>query len=141
MIRGLYASVSSMLNLQARQSIITNNIANIKTNGFKEEKLMSKSFDEMALSNNDNYQNGKPQHQDLGNVSFGTRIDEIKTNFTQGVFLQTDNNSDFAIDGKGFFQVKDSTGNTFYSRDGSFKIDSQGYLVTNAGYSLSLIHI
>ena len=136
MIRGLYASVSSMINLQARQSVITNNIANIKTNGFKEDKLISKSFDEMALSNNDNYQNGKAHHQDLGGVSFGNRIDEVVTNFNQGVFVQTGNKSDFAIDGNGFFQVRDNNGKVFYSRDGSFKVDSQGYLVTNAGYNV-----
>ena len=136
MIRGLYASVSSMLNLQERQSVITNNIANIKTNGYKEDKLMSKSFEEMTLSNNDNYQNGKAHHQTLGGVSFGTRIDEVNTNFKQGSLISTNNNSDFAIEGDGFFEIRNFEGNTFYSRDGSFKINSQGYLVTNAGHNV-----
>ncbi|MGL5559511.1 MAG: flagellar hook-basal body complex protein, partial [Paraclostridium dentum] len=136
MIRGLYASVSSMLNLQSRQSTITNNIANIKTNGYKEDKLISKSFEEMTLSNNDNYQNGKAYQQILGGVSFGTRIDEVNTNFKQGTFVATENNSDFAIDGSGFFQIRDFGGNTFYSRDGSFKVNSQGYLVTNGGHNV-----
>ncbi len=58
MLRGMYSSVSSMLNLQARQSVITNNLANINTNGYKEETLVSKSFDEVVLSNKDDYSNG-----------------------------------------------------------------------------------
>jgi flagellar basal-body rod protein FlgF len=136
MLRGLYTSVSSMLNLQERQSVLTNNIANIKTNGYKEDKLISKSFDEMTLSNNDNYKNGIAHNQVLGGVSFGTRIDEVNTNFKQGSFISTENNSDFALNGSGFFQVRDYDGNIFYSRDGSFKVNSQGDLVTNSGHNV-----
>lgn len=136
MLRGLYTSVSSMLNLQERQSVLTNNIANIKTNGYKEDKLISKSFDEMTLSNNDNYKNGIAHKQVLGGVSFGTRIDEVNTNFKQGSFISTENNSDFALNGSGFFQVRDYDGNIFYSRDGSFKVNSQGDLVTNGGHNV-----
>lgn len=136
MLRGLYTSVSSMLNLQERQSVLTSNIANLKTNGYKEDKLISKSFDEMILSNNDNYKNGVATKQTLGGVSFGTKIDEVSTNFKQGTFISTENNSDFALNGSGFFQVRDSGGNIFYSRDGSFKVNSQGYLVTNGGHNV-----
>ncbi|MGL5756438.1 MAG: flagellar hook-basal body complex protein [Paraclostridium sp.] len=136
MLRGIYTSVSSMLNLQERQSVLTNNMANLKTNGYKEDKLISKSFDEMTLSNNDNYKNGVPTNQVLGGLSFGTKIDEINTNFKQGTFSQTENNSDFALNGSGFFQVRDYEGNIFYSRDGSFKVNSQGYLVTNGGHQV-----
>ncbi len=136
MIRGLYTSVSAMVNLQERQSILTNNMANIKTNGYKEDTLVSKSFDEMTLVNRDNYVNGVPKKQILGGISLGTRIDKVNTNFKQGTFISTENNSDFAINGNGFFEVKDYNGNTYYSRDGSFKVNSQGYLVTNAGHNV-----
>lgn len=134
MLRGIYSSVSSMIMLQERQSIITNNLANINTNGYKEEQLLSKSFDEMILSNKDKYIDGSPTKQVLGGVSFGVRIDDTITNFSQGTHIKTDNNTDFAINGSGFFQVEDTNGNQFYTRDGSFKVDSQGYLVTNGGY-------
>lgn len=136
MLRGIYTSVSSMLNLQERQSVLTNNMANLKTNGYKEDKLISKSFDEMTLSNNDNYKNGVPTKQVLGGLSFGTKIDEVSTNFKQGTFVETENNSDFALNGSGFFQVRDYGGNVFYSRDGSFKVNSQGDLVTNGGHNV-----
>lgn len=134
MLRGIYSSVSSMINLQERQSIITNNLANIGTTGYKEESLISKSFDDVILSNHDNYKNGKAHKQTLGSVSFGVRIDDTITNHKQGVHTPTNKNTDFALDGKGFFTVQDFNGKDFYTRDGSFKVNSQGYLVTNAGY-------
>ena len=57
MLRSMYASVSSMITLQARQGIITNNLANINTTGYKSQTLVAKSFDDMLLHNKDNYKN------------------------------------------------------------------------------------
>ena len=131
MLRGLYASVSSMLTLQSRQSIINNNLANINTTGYKEETLASKSFDEVMLHNNDNYKSGKGNKQILGNMNFGVRIDDIYTNYSQGSNISTDNNMDFAIEGNGFFQVEDEQNNQYYTRNGDFGVDAQGYLITN----------
>lgn len=136
MLRSFYSSVSSMLTLQARQSTITNNLANINTTGYKEQTLVAKSFDKVMLSNKDNYVNGTPRRQDLGEMSYGVRIDETPTSFMQGAHVSTENNTDFAIDGAGFFKVLDGKNNPFYTRDGSFKVNSQGYLVTNAGHSV-----
>lgn len=136
MLRGIYTSISSMINLQARQSIITSNLSNIMTNGYKGEELVSKSFDEVILSNNDNYSNGVPKHQILGGLSFGTKIDDTVTNYKQGVHRSTENKTDIALDGKGFFQIQDFSGKKFVTRDGSFKINSQGFLVTNAGHNV-----
>lgn len=136
MLRGIYSSISSMITLQARQSVITNNLANINTTGYKEEELLTKAFDEVELSNKDNYKNGNASTQNLGSLSFGVRIDDTVTNHSQGVHISTGNNTDFALDGNGFFQVQDANGQNFYTRDGSFKVNSQGYLVTNAGYNV-----
>ena len=136
MLRGLYTSVSSMINLQERQSIITNNLANINTVGFKSETLVSKSFDEVTLINHDHYENGVPKKQVLGDMSFGVSIDDTVTNFSEGTHISTENNTDFAIGGNGMFQVQDFSGNTYYTRNGSFNINSQGYLVTDAGHNV-----
>ena len=114
MLRSMYASVSSMLTLQARQGVITNNLANINTTGYKGQTVVAKSFDEMLLHNK-------------------VRIDDTFTSYNQGSLVSTDNNTDFAIVGSGFFQVSDDANNTYYTRDGSFKVDPQGYLVTNSG--------
>ncbi|MBN9647281.1 flagellar hook-basal body complex protein [Terrisporobacter glycolicus] len=134
MLRGLYTSVSSMLTLQSRQGIITNNLANINTTGYKQETLLGKSFDEVMLSNNDNYKNGKANKQILGNMSFGVRIDDTFTNYSQGTNVSTENNMDFAIEGNGFFEVMDNQNNRYYTRNGDFSVDAQGYLITSSGH-------
>ena len=134
MLRGMYSSVSAMINLQANQSVITNNIANINTTGYKSETLISKSFDEIMLGNRDKYINGEGKYQEIGGLSFGVRIDDTITNHEQGTFIETNNKSDFAIEGKGFFTISDASGKNFYTRDGVFKVNSQGYLVTSAGH-------
>lgn len=134
MLRGMYSSVSAMINLQASQSVITNNMANINTTGFKSETLVSKSFEEMILTNRDKYTGGNSKEQIIGALSPGVKIDDTITNHNQGILKETNNKTDFAIDGKGFFTVTDFSGNVFYSRDGVFKVNSQGYLVTSAGH-------
>ena len=110
MLRGMYTSISAMVNLQSSQTVITNNIANVNTTGFKEERLMSKTFDDVLISNNDRYSNGVGHYQELGTLNFGVKIDEIKTNYNEG--------------------------NLFYTRDGAFKVNRDGYLVTSSGYSV-----
>lgn len=136
MLRGMYTSISAMVNLQSSQTVITNNIANVNTTGFKEERLMSKTFDDVLISNNDRYFNGVAHYQELGTLNFGVKIDEIKTNYNQGSLVETENQTDFAINGKGFFTVRDNEGNLFYTRDGAFKVNRDGYLVTSSGYSV-----
>ena len=136
MLRGMYTSISAMVNLQSSQTVITNNIANVNTTGFKEERLMSKTFDDVLISNNDRYSNGVGHYQELGTLNFGVKIDEIKTNYNQGSLVETENQTDFAINGKGFFTVRDNEGNLFYTRDGAFKVNRDGYLVTSSGYSV-----
>jgi len=133
MLRSMYASVSSMITLQARQGIITNNLANINTTGYKSQTLVAKSFDDMLLHNKDDYKNGVSNVNELGSLNFGVRIDETATSYKQGTLVSTENNTDFAIVGNGFFQVTDEQNNTYYTRDGSFKVNPQGYLVTNSG--------
>jgi flagellar basal-body rod protein FlgG len=136
MIRGFYASVSSLITLQARQEIITSNLANATTTGYKSETLIEQSFTPMTLYNKDNYKNGVATVKELGDVSFGVKIDDTITLHSQGTLVDTDNNTDFAIVGSGFFKVTDANNKAYYTRDGSFKVDSLGYLVTSAGYNV-----
>lgn len=133
MLRGMYSSISAMINLQANQSVISNNMANINTTGYKSETLVSKSFDEIVLSNRDKYINGESKKQKIGTLNLGVKIDETVTNYTQGTIVETKSDTDFAILGNGFFTVRDTDGNSAYTRDGVFKVDSKGYLVTSSG--------
>ena len=134
MLRGYYTSISSMLELRARQNVSANNIANINTAGYKSESVVSKPFDEILLANRDKYINGKAHKQVLGGLNRGVRIDETITNHSQGSVVEDESNTSFALTGNGMFTVQKSDGTTAYTRSGVFKIDRDGYLVTTEGY-------
>lgn len=136
MLRGYYTSISSMLELQARQNVAGNNIANINTSGYKSESVVSKPFDEVMLANKDKYVNGKSKTQLLGGLSTGVRIDETIINHSQGTIVSDDSNTSFALVGDGMFTVQKTDGTTAYTRNGVFKIDRDGYLVTTEGYNV-----
>lgn len=136
MIRSLYTSVSGMITQESKQGVITNNLANVNTIGFKSGNLSVKEFDRVLLYNYDKIQNGKNYRQDLGEISLGSKIDDVNTNFTQGVFEKTDKATDFSLEGNGFFTVERNDGirvNRYYTRDGSFHVNSRGYLVNSSG--------
>ncbi|WP_125152193.1 flagellar hook-basal body complex protein [Clostridium rectalis] len=136
MIRSLYTAVSGMITQEAKQDVITNNLANVNTVGFKNDGVVTKSFDEVLLYNYDKKVNGKNFRQNLGNLSFGSRIDDVNTNFTQGIIEKTDKSTDFSIMGRGFFTVvRDDGINTerLYTRDGHFHTNKMGYLVNDSG--------
>ena len=136
MIRSLYTAVSGMITQEAKQDVITNNLANVNTVGFKGDNLAAKQFDEVLLYNYDKKIHGKNVRQNIGNISLGSRIDDVATNFTQGTIEKTDKPFDFAIEGRGFFVVNRNDGvteNSFYTRDGHLHINSKGFLVNDSG--------
>lgn len=132
MIRGLYTAVSGLITQEAKQDVITNNLANANTTGYKADDIAVKQFREVLLQNYDGGNGSKPVRQELGSISLGSRIDETKTYFTQGMLNQTNKDMDFAIDGRGFFSVQRGN-NTYYTRDGHFHVNAQGYLVNDSG--------
>ena len=137
MIRGLYTAVSGLITLENKQANIVNNITNANTTGYKEDSLIIKSFDEVMIQNKEKIVNGKNTIQKLGSLSLGAEIDTIETIFTQGALKNTDNKTDFAIEGRGFFVVrKNGSNENLYTRDGSFKIGNNGYLMTTNGDSV-----
>lgn len=137
MIRGLYTAVSGMITQEAKQDVITNNLANSNTVGYKSDNLLIKKFDDVLIENYDRISGGKNVRNVIGSMSFGSAIDGTNVSFTQGVISQTDSPTDFAIDGRGFFSInsKDKTGNmqSMYTRDGNFHVDNNGFLVTSSG--------
>lgn len=132
MIRGLYTAVSGMVTLEAKQAAITSNLANINTNAYKSEEVMIKSFDEVMFQNKDNKNNRK---NSIGEISLGASIDGTYERNKQGIFNVTDNTTDFAIDGEGYFVVN-RNGENFYTRDGKFRVTVNGYLVNSSGDSV-----
>lgn len=136
MVKGLYTAFTGMVNEQKRLDVISNNLANADTNGYKREGATSQTFaDELAIRIKDTSYYGMAKK--LGTMSMGVHIGETYTDYSQGNYKVTDNNTDFAINGDGFFAISytDKAGNTSvkYTRDGAFIVNSQGYLVTKDG--------
>ena len=132
MIRGFYTSVSGLITLQNEQEVVTNNIANVNNTGYKKRELTKSSFEDVMISNRQKLLGDKYVRNDIGNLNLGVKVNNVETVFTQGTFKSTDNITDFAIDGRGFF-VAQSGNNEVYTRDGNFKVNQQGYLIANDG--------
>jgi flagellar hook protein FlgE len=128
MLNSLNTGVSGLQQFQSQIDSIGNNIANVNTTGYKSARLnFADTFGEALAGSSD------------GSVSssFGSGVtsDGITTSFRGGTIMSTDNVSDLAIrDGEGFFTVKDAaTGDTYATRAGNFKLDNEGYLITQQG--------
>lgn len=122
MVRGFYTLGSGMLTKSRELSTISNNIANINTNGFKKTMLMEKAYGNLDIARSDGVKTP------IGSVSLMNTADESVTDYSPGDLKNTDRGLDFAILGKGFFAVQ-GAGGTVYTRNGSFNVDGEGYLV------------
>jgi flagellar basal-body rod protein FlgF len=132
MLRGLYTAAAGSATLRARMDVLTNNIVNAETIGYKKDSLISSSFESVLIERiNDPYVVN--QSREVGPYSFGTHIDEVSTDYTQGNMESTGKQTDLAISGEGFFAIGTPEGE-IYSRSGAFSVDSQGYLVNGDGY-------
>jgi flagellar basal-body rod protein FlgG len=117
--------------------IMSNNLANADTTGFKKEGSTSQAYAEvMAVKIKDVSENPNTPKR-LGNMSLGVKIGETYTDFSQGSLRDTGNTYDIAIGGSGFFNIeftnKAGETSTKYTRDGGFTITKDGYLVTKDG--------
>lgn len=138
MIRSIYTAVSGLINQEAQQDVISNNLANATTVGYKKDDLVGKSFKDVMMHNYDKVIGGKHVKNDIGMLSMGSKLDQSYTNFTQGVLESTNKSTDFALEGRGFFVVSRNSrvaggGKNLYTRDGHFHVESTGYLVNSTG--------
>lgn len=136
MIRGLYTASTGMTAQQNNIDVISNNIANVNTVGFKQDRAEFQDLMYESL----NYTSGATS-ADTNNptgidVGLGVRISGIQKNFLQGNLRETGNPLDIAIQGDGFFKITMPNGETGYSRNGEFKLDSEGSIVNSLGYKL-----
>ena len=139
MIRALFTSISGMITQEAKQDVITNNLANANTTGFKSDNLTIKKFDDVLIQNYDKKVGNTNVQNIIGSLSNGSRIDEVYTNYTQGGMESTDSSTDFALEGSGFFAVQRDNGianSTLYTRNGHFHVNMKGILVNDSGDSV-----
>lgn len=136
MMRALYTAASGMIAQQFNIDTISNNLANVNTTGFRKNQARFQDlvYQELRAPGSPVGASQIPVGQDVG---LGVKVGASQKVFSQGTLIQTDNNLDVAIEGDGFFQVTQTDGTTAYSRDGSFKRDANGSMVTADGLFLS----
>ncbi|HEY8606464.1 MAG TPA: flagellar basal-body rod protein FlgG [Noviherbaspirillum sp.] len=134
MIRSLWISKTGLDAQQTQMDVISNNLANVSTAGFKRSRAV---FEDLLYQTMRQPGAQSSQQTQLpSGLQIGTGVRPVATEkiFTQGNLQQTGNEKDVAIQGPGFFQVLLPDGTTAYTRDGSFQTDSQGQLVTASGF-------
>lgn len=137
MIRSLWIAKTGLDAQQTQLDVISNNLANVSTNGFKRSRAVFEDLLYQTLR-----QPGAQSSQQTtipSGLMLGTGVRPVSTEhiFTQGSLTQSDNPFDIAVNGQGFFQIQMPDGTLSYTRDGAFQKDSTGQLVTSSGYPLS----
>lgn len=137
MIRSLYTAASGMKAQQFQVDTIANNIANVNTSGFKKSRLSFRSLlyqtyrePGLPLANNQNDVTGLQ-------IGSGTEVSGSRKIMLQGVLELTGNQLDFGVEGQGFFEIQLPNGDLQYTRNGTFRQDFNGRLVTAEGYLLT----
>ncbi len=130
----LWIAKSGLDAQQTRLNVVSNNLANVSTTGFKRSRAV---FEDLLYQNVRQVGAQTSQNTILPTgLALGTGVRTVATEkqHTQGNVVQTGNSLDIAIQGRGFFQIQRPDGQIAYTRDGSFRLDSQGQLVTSNGY-------
>ncbi|KFZ30950.1 flagellar basal body rod protein FlgG [Pseudidiomarina salinarum] len=136
MIKSLWTAKTGLSAQQQQLDVITNNLANVNTTGFKRSRAV---FEDLLYQNMrqpgamNNAQDALPSGLQTGT---GVRAVATERLHTQGNLNNTENSRDLAISGKGFFQVLMPDGNIAYTRDGSFQVNEDGQMVTANGHPL-----
>lgn len=142
MVRGLYTSGWSMLAIQKKMDVITNNMANVNTSGYKKDTLVFESFPSVLTKITKDFNGISSRPRNIGTMELGNDVGEVYTYFSQGQLSQTNNYLDIAIrdSSNAFFTVmaEDAEGNysEYYTRDGSFTKGVDGSLLTGEGFAV-----
>ncbi len=135
MLRGLWNAASGMRAQQTKIDVVANNIANVNSTGYKKKDV---AFGDLVYQSIE--KKGNAVMPALGEKSalagVGSRVSEIRSNMRSGMYLQTDSPLDLAIVGDGYFRVLLPDGREAYTRDGNFRRDADGNIVTAQGYQV-----
>ncbi|GLH64101.1 flagellar hook-basal body protein [Parageobacillus sp. G301] len=153
MLRGFYTAASGMMAQQRRIEMLTNNIANANTPGYKSDQAALRAFPELLLSRLDKATvptktpRSFPLQPTIGSINTGVYMQELIPNFRQGDIKETGQPTDIALingtlpvdaetgkEGTLFFVVQNENGDIRYTRNGNFTLNPQGFLTTNDGW-------
>lgn len=134
-MRALYTAATGMMAQELNVQVISNNIANVRTNGYKRQRVHFQDllYEHMRRSGSVTSDQGTMAP---AGVSVGSGVKTAGTGrvMSQGNLTQTEKEYDLAVRGEGYFRVRMPDGRTAYTRDGSFDLDAQGQMVTKEGY-------
>lgn len=136
MIRSLWIAKTGLDAQQTNMDVVSNNLANVSTNGFKRSRAVFEDLLYQTLRQPGAQSSQQTQVPSGLQLGVGVRPVATERIHMQGNLQKTENPLDLAVSGKGFFQVLMPDGSTGYTRDGSFQVDSQGQVVTASGYPL-----
>ncbi len=136
MFRALHIARTGLDAQQTQLDVISNNLANVSTTGFKKARAVFEDLLYQVIRQPGAQSSQQTQLPSGFQLGVGVRSVATERLHTQGSLQQTGNVLDMAINGRGFFQILMPDGSTAYTRDGSFQMDSQGVLVTASGYAV-----
>lgn len=128
---GLYVSAMGAQAQSRRLEVISHNLANVDSQGFKRELAVLKARESAAVEQRQEY----PNTTSINRVGGGTFTSETVTDFSPGPLRETGNRADLAIQGEGFF-LTEKNGTEYLTRDGALMVDGNGYLMTQSGYRM-----
>ena len=128
---GMYISAAGASAQQKRLELISNNLANVDTPGFKEQFAVLQARHSAAIRSGE----AAPGSRELADIGGGVAFEESRTSYATGPVRPTGNATDFLIDGDGFFLVEDGA-QRYLTRAGNFRLDAEGYLLTQQGFNV-----
>lgn len=137
MMRALWSAASGMIGQQTQMDVISHNIANVNTYGGKKVRAEFQDLIYQTVRDAGAQSGADSQYPTGKQIGLGTRVAATQRIFTQGPLQTTDNPTDVGIQGEGFFRITLPDGTTAYTRDGTFKLDSNRRMVTTDGYPLA----
>ena len=129
MVRGLFIAGTGMFTQQRRMDVVTNNIVNAETIGFKKDTMVTQSFRDLIIDRIHDPHSGNTR---VGPLNTGIFSDETLISFARGAMEETERGTDMAIEGDGFFVVETQDGER-YTRAGDFYVNLEGYLLNPDG--------
>lgn len=136
MMKALWVAKTGLEAQDTRMSVVSNNLANANTTGFKQDRAV---FEDLLYQTVRQPGGATTQQSDMPTglmLGTGVRVAATEKNHAQGNMQQTGNAMDVAVDGRGYFEIQMADGSLAYTRDGSFKLSAEGELVTAQGFLL-----
>ena len=128
MLRGFYTAASGILVQERTIDVLTNNMANAKTPGFRASRVVTTTFDHELLTRIEGINTGR-----IGVGSPMRRVEDVLVDYSPSSLEETGSPYDMALDGLGYFNIQDGEGNQYLTRNGAFELDEENRLALTAG--------